>query len=152
MILSYQYGYHISALNQLQAVLTCQNAVPQTYYGLPTCIPMSDATFSLVTSLFTVGGLLGSLFANLAMDRYGRKGACRLSAVFNAAGAAMSGLAPSVAPMALGRFVSFPDFKNMYLDNSVAQVTRRCSCGNWHLCRPYLSFRDCSTQNQRESR
>lgn len=65
---------------------------------------MSDATFSLVTSLFTVGGLLGSLSANLVMDRYGRKGASRFSALFNIAGAAISGLAPSVAPMALGRF------------------------------------------------
>ncbi|KAH0830441.1 general substrate transporter [Lanmaoa asiatica] len=100
-----QYGYHISALNQLQAVLTCQHIVPVSSYGLPTCIPMSDATFSLVTSMFTVGGLLGSLSANLAMDRYGRKGATRLSAVFNTAGAAISGLAPSVAPMALGRFL-----------------------------------------------
>lgn len=65
---------------------------------------MSDATFSLVTSLFTVGGLFGSLSANLVMDRYGRKGASRFSAVFNTAGAVISALAPSVAPMALGRF------------------------------------------------
>ncbi|KAG8217379.1 general substrate transporter [Butyriboletus roseoflavus] len=101
----YQYGYHISALNQLQAVLTCQHVVPGSSYGLPTCIPMSDATFSLVTSLFTVGGLLGSLSANLAMDRYGRKGASRISAVFNTAGAALSGVAVSIAPMALGRFL-----------------------------------------------
>ena len=69
---------------------------------------MSDVTFSVVTSAFTVGGLFGSLFANLAMDRYGRKGASRLSAVFNAVGAAMSGLAPSVAPMALGRSGNYP--------------------------------------------
>ncbi|KAF8558404.1 general substrate transporter [Imleria badia] len=66
---------------------------------------MSDATFSLVTSFFTVGGLVGSLSANLAMDRYGRKGASRFSALFNTTGAAISALAPSVAPMALGRFL-----------------------------------------------
>jgi len=105
LVLSFQYGYHVSALNQLQAVLTCQRSVPDSFYGLPTCIPMSDATFSLVTSLFTVGGLLGSLSANLAMDRYGRKGASRFSALFNIAGAAISCLATSVAPMALGRFL-----------------------------------------------
>ncbi|KAN0075282.1 General substrate transporter [Tylopilus felleus] len=105
LVLSFQYGYHVSALNQLQAVLTCQHAVPESHHGIPTCIPMSDATFSLVTSLFTVGGLLGSLSANLVMDRYGRKGASRFSALFNIAGAAISGLAPSVAPMALGRFL-----------------------------------------------
>lgn len=112
-ISSYQYGYHISALNQLQAVLTCQHFVPDSFYGLPTCIPMSDATFSLVTSMFTVGGLLGSLSANLAMDRYGRKGASRLSAVFNIAGAAISCLATSVAPMALGRFEFSPNLNKI---------------------------------------
>jgi SP family facilitated glucose transporter-like MFS transporter 3 len=67
---------------------------------------MSDVTFSLVTSLFTVGGFFGSLFANLAMDRYGRKGATRLSAAFNAVGAAISAVASSVVPIALGRFDS----------------------------------------------
>ncbi|KIK96730.1 hypothetical protein PAXRUDRAFT_10621 [Paxillus rubicundulus Ve08.2h10] len=107
LTVSFQYGYHTSALNQLQAVLTCQHGGTPLigYYGLPTCIPMSDATFSLVTSLFTVGGFFGSLFANLAMDRYGRKGATRLSAAFNAAGAALSAVAASVVPIALGRFL-----------------------------------------------
>ncbi|KAI9569520.1 general substrate transporter [Boletus coccyginus] len=105
LILSFQYGYHVSALNQLQAVLTCQRSVPETSHGLPTCIPMSDATFSLVTSMFTVGGLLGSLSANLAMDRYGRKGASCFSAMFNTVGAVISSLAPSVTLMALGRFL-----------------------------------------------
>lgn len=113
LISSYQYGYHVSALNQLQAVLTCQRSVPETSHGLPTCIPMSDATFSLVTSMFTVGGLLGSLSANLAMDRYGRKGASCFSAMFNTAGAVISSLAPSVTLMALGRFDFFPNFNKM---------------------------------------
>ncbi|KAG6332242.1 hypothetical protein ID866_6850, partial [Astraeus odoratus] len=108
LVVSFQYGYHISALNQLQDVLTCRRtdaSVPAFRYGLPTCIPMNDATFSLVTSLFTVGGLCGSLFANLAMDRYGRKGACRLSSAFNAAGAALSTIAASVGSIAIGRFL-----------------------------------------------
>lgn len=112
-ISSHQYGYHISALNQLQAVLTCQRFVPDSLYGLPTCIPMSDATFSFVTSMFTVGGLLGSLSANLATDRYGRKGASRISAMFNIAGAAISCLATSVAPMALGRFEFSPNLNKI---------------------------------------
>ena len=52
-LLIWQYGYHTSVLNQLQAVLTCKIPPPHT-----TCIPMSDVTFSLVTSIFTVGGLI----------------------------------------------------------------------------------------------
>ncbi|KIM58693.1 hypothetical protein SCLCIDRAFT_10162 [Scleroderma citrinum Foug A] len=106
LVVSFQYGYHISALNQIQGVLTCRRTTDTPiHYGLPTCIPMNDATFSLVTSLFTFGGLCGSLFANIAMDRYGRKGASRLSAVVNGAGAFLSAIAPSVAPIAIGRFL-----------------------------------------------
>ncbi|KAI6109962.1 general substrate transporter [Pisolithus sp. B1] len=108
LTVSFQYGYHISALNQLQDVLTCRRidtSTPVHHMGLPTCIPMSDATFSLVTSLFTVGGLCGSLFANIAMDRYGRKGATRLSSVCNAAGALLSAVAASVTAIAVGRFL-----------------------------------------------
>ncbi|KAL4065448.1 general substrate transporter [Scleroderma citrinum] len=102
---SFQYGYHISALNQIQDVLTCRRTTDiPTNYGLPTCIPMNDATFSLVTSFFTLGGLCGSLFANIAMDRYGRKGASRLSAVVNTVGALLSAVATSVPLMAVGRF------------------------------------------------
>jgi len=107
LTVSFQYGYHTSALNQLQAVLTCKIADETTpvYYGLPTCIPMSDTTFSVVTSMFTVGGFFGSLFSNIIMDRYGRKGASRLSAALTAAGAALFGLSASVGPLILGRFL-----------------------------------------------
>ncbi|THH31750.1 hypothetical protein EUX98_g2430 [Antrodiella citrinella] len=80
LVVSFQYGYHISALNQIQAVLTCQDVGttdPATAYGLPTCIPMTDARFSVVTAVYTIGGLLGSLVANVIMDRYGRKGAIK---------------------------------------------------------------------------
>ncbi|KAG2752118.1 general substrate transporter [Suillus brevipes Sb2] len=104
---SFQYGYHTSALNQLQAVLTCKvaDATAPTYFGLPTCIPMSDATFSVVTSMYTMGGFFGSLSANIVMDRYGRKGASRLSAVLTAAGSTVFGLSSSVGPLILGRFL-----------------------------------------------
>ncbi|KAG2157578.1 general substrate transporter [Suillus bovinus] len=107
LTVSFQYGYHTSALNQLQAVLTCKVIDPTTpiYYGLPTCIPMSDATFSVVTSIYTMGGFFGSLSANIVMDRYGRKGASRLSAVLTTAGSAAFGLSSSVGPLILGRFL-----------------------------------------------
>ncbi|KAI6019734.1 general substrate transporter [Pisolithus orientalis] len=107
LTVSFQYGYHISALNQLQDVLTCRRIDTSTpvHYGLPTCILMNDATFSLVTSLFTLGGLCGSLLANIAMDRYGRKGATRISSVCNAVGALLSAVAASVTAIALGRFI-----------------------------------------------
>ncbi|KAG1882922.1 general substrate transporter [Suillus subluteus] len=107
LTVSFQYGYHTSALNQLQAVLTCKitDTTAPMYYGLSTCIPMSDATFSVVTSMYTLGGFFGSLSANIVMDRYGRKGASRLSAVLTAVGSTLFGLSSSVGPLILGRFL-----------------------------------------------
>ncbi|OCH95281.1 general substrate transporter [Obba rivulosa] len=110
LVVSFQYGYHISALNQIQAVLTCRSTTSpdasSTFLGLPTCIPMSDATFSVVTSVYTVGGLLGSLFANVVMDRLGRKGACRVSAATTAVGAGLMGVAASLTPLTVGRLLT----------------------------------------------
>jgi SP family facilitated glucose transporter-like MFS transporter 3 len=104
---SSKYGYHVSALNQLQAVLTCKdfnhNLKNRTHYGLPTCIPMSDATFSVVTSVITVGGLLGSLVTNIVMERWGRKGAVCASASSIALGACLMAASATVSPLIFGR-------------------------------------------------
>ncbi|KAI0948397.1 hypothetical protein AcV7_009153 [Taiwanofungus camphoratus] len=108
LVVSFQYGYHISALNQIQAVVTCRTPDhgPSVYYGLPTCIPMVDATFSVVTSVYTVGGLLGSLVANLVMDRWGRRGATLASSIATAVGAGLMGIASSLVLLMLGRILT----------------------------------------------
>lgn len=67
---------------------------------------MDDATFSVVTSVYTVGGLLGSLGANIVMDRWGRKGAVLTSAFIMAVGAGFMGVAASLSPLILGRCAS----------------------------------------------
>lgn len=64
---------------------------------------MSDLVFSVVTAIFTVGGLAGSLGANIVMERWGRKGAVRISAQFVAVGAGLMGLSGSVFVLGLGR-------------------------------------------------
>lgn len=108
LVVSFQYGYHISALNQIQAVLSCRGNPDQLPelpegYGLPTCIPMSDATFSVVTSVYTVGGLLGSLVANVVMDNAGRKGAVQASSAMFVLGSAIMGISASLWPLIIGR-------------------------------------------------
>ena len=69
---------------------------------------MSDATFSLVTSMFTVGGFLGSSTAGIAMDRHGRKAALQISGLSTAVGAGLMGVAPTTILLLFGRqyFVS----------------------------------------------
>lgn len=101
-----QYGYHISVLNQIQGVLTCKVTTPHTFPATPRladCIPMSDLTFSLLTAIFTIGGLAGSLVANLVMDSSGRRGSNRICAIFMAVGTALMGLSNSLILLLLGR-------------------------------------------------
>ncbi|KAF8894429.1 general substrate transporter [Infundibulicybe gibba] len=106
LIIPFQYGYHISVLNQIQAVLTCEQSSDLPYHlSLPTCIPMSKFIFATITAIFTVGGLMGSLVANLVMDRWGRKGATRISALLISAGAGIMGISSSVASLGFGRFL-----------------------------------------------
>lgn len=65
---------------------------------------MSDFIFSFVTAIFTVGGLAGSLVANLIMDRWGRKGASKICAVLMAGGSGLFGISGSVVFLLLGRY------------------------------------------------
>lgn len=102
-ILRFQYGYHISALNQIQAILTCRAAPPLFSHGLPTCIPMSDAVFSLVTSMFTVGGFVGSFTSSMFMESHGRKAALQFNGLSVAVGSGLMAIAPSTFLLLLGR-------------------------------------------------
>ncbi len=71
---------------------------------------MSDATFSVVTAVYTVGGLLGSLFANVIMDRWGRKGAVRASSAMFVLGSGIMGISASLTALIIGRSVITPAF------------------------------------------
>ncbi|KAF8275195.1 general substrate transporter [Lactarius quietus] len=105
LVASFQYGYHISALNQIQAVLTCRSTAPSSSNGLSTCIPMSDTTFSFITSMFTVGGFLGSCTASNVMNGRGRKAALQFSGLLVAVGSGLMGVASSTLLLLLGRFL-----------------------------------------------
>ena len=68
---SIQYGYHIAELNAPEQFLVCSEI--GTNYSDIDCIPMSDSQFGLVTSMFSIGGLLGSFFIGHYSQRYGRR-------------------------------------------------------------------------------
>ncbi|KAG0672619.1 hypothetical protein C6P45_000050 [Maudiozyma exigua] len=68
---SIQYGYHIAELNAPEQFLVCSKIKPN--YDYIDCIPMSDSQFGLVTSMFSVGGLIGSLFIGYYSQKYGRR-------------------------------------------------------------------------------
>jgi MFS family permease len=67
---------------------------------------MSDATFSLVTAMFTAGGFFGSSIANIIMERHGRKAAIQISGLFVAVGSGLMAIAPSTSLLLLGRQLS----------------------------------------------
>ncbi|KAL8749279.1 MAG: hypothetical protein Q9184_006871 [Pyrenodesmia sp. 2 TL-2023] len=105
----FQFGYHLAELNAPQDVITCkkkpsqQSALPAS---LPQCISMNTVQFSVVTSIFTLGGLLGALAAGPSCNRYGRLLTMRLTTVSFVIGSAVETLAPSIALLAVGRLIA----------------------------------------------
>jgi len=64
---------------------------------------MNDFTFSAVTAIYTIGGFFGSVVANVIMDKWGRKGATRVSAASVVLGTGIMAGSSTVFPMGLGR-------------------------------------------------
>ena len=64
---------------------------------------MNDTQFSVVTSAFTIGGLVGSLAGNPLTDKRGRRGALRINAGLIAAGAFLVTVSTAISPLVLGR-------------------------------------------------
>jgi len=122
------FGYHIAELNAPQDVITCRresisaSALSRfyTYFQdqqhdhittsslahLPQCIPMNPTQFGLVSSFFTLGGLLGALSAGPFGAKYGRLPTMLYTTTFFIAGSILEALAPNIGLMTFGRFVS----------------------------------------------
>ncbi|KAF8604593.1 general substrate transporter [Ceratobasidium sp. AG-I] len=105
VICSFQHGYHIAALNQIQAVLTCKitpDVPPTGSEFLTHCVPMTDAQFGVLTASFTIGGLAGSLAAGRYLNS-GRKHAVLWHGCLLIAGSLLMTVANSMAILTLGR-------------------------------------------------
>lgn len=102
-------------LNAPQDILTCKeeasslskianafNAQP----NLPQCIPMTDPEFAVISSIFTLGGLLGALCAGPISTSYGRLLPMRLTALFYIIGSGLEAAAMNIPVMAIGRLLS----------------------------------------------
>ncbi|EPS27101.1 hypothetical protein PDE_02042 [Penicillium oxalicum 114-2] len=105
-----QFGYHLAELNAPQAVITCdKKRIHSTFVGasrLPQCIPMGPSQFGLVSSIYTLGGLVGALLAGPVATKYGRRTALFATTLFFILGPIGETLAPAVPVLALGRFLS----------------------------------------------
>ncbi|KAL5336127.1 general substrate transporter [Aspergillus crustosus] len=103
-----QFGYHLAELNAPQAVITCeQKGSPSSISGgLPQCIPMNPSQFGLVSSIYTLGGLLGALLSGPVSTKHGRLFALRATTAFFILGPVAETLAPNIPVLGIGRLLS----------------------------------------------
>ncbi|KIW89544.1 uncharacterized protein Z519_09700 [Cladophialophora bantiana CBS 173.52] len=107
------FGYHLAELNAPQEVITCaakaiksKKSPSSTLGGLPQCIPMNSTQLGLVSSIFTLGGLIGALAAGPLSARYGRLRTMRVNTFLLALGPLAEALAPNIGVLSAGRFIS----------------------------------------------
>ncbi|KAG6359590.1 hypothetical protein INS49_013111 [Diaporthe citri] len=120
----FQFGYHLSELNAPQHAITCEDdkaapsgALARVAAGLSSytfskkkdgCkgIPMNEPTFAIVSSIFTIGGLIGALASGPITSKKGRWLSIQITAITFVIGATIEALAGAAWVIALGRFVS----------------------------------------------
>lgn len=104
------FGYHLAELNTPQQIITCERkslfGQDSVVSALPQCIPMNPSEIGLVSSIFTLGGLIGALAGGPSSSKYGRLRVMQFSTVFFTLGPMLEALAPNIATMAAGRLIS----------------------------------------------
>lgn len=109
----FQFGYHLGELNAPEIVIRCGTKTtptaaeaPPISSFLPQCISMNEPQWGMAQSIFTIGGLFGSLAAGPIATNFGRLLAMMLLTCALAAGSAIEAMAFSISTIAMGRFVS----------------------------------------------
>lgn len=95
-----QFGFNTGVINAPRTFI--ENFIREQYEASPSLI------FSIVVSIFAIGGMIGCPLASWLVDNKGRKTALILNAAFGVIGAAMMGfskLAGSVEMLIIGRFL-----------------------------------------------
>ncbi|KAJ2886162.1 hypothetical protein FB639_001631 [Coemansia asiatica] len=101
-----QYGYHLAELNTPKKIITSCDKDGAHWGMLPRCLPMNDTVYSLATSIFAIGGLVGSLSAGWMAERWGRRGALVINNTSFIVGPLLMAFSVSPAMLIVGRFVS----------------------------------------------
>ncbi|WVF69339.1 hypothetical protein IAT40_004115 [Kwoniella sp. CBS 6097] len=101
---SWYYGYHLSELNFPVNSLTCLSPAFPEPSRLPLCLDLDSTLYGLVTAIFTVGGLVGSLISSWVVEKEGIKGGIAWTGYLNLIGVLGMGIAPHWILLALGRF------------------------------------------------
>ncbi|KAL1297434.1 hypothetical protein AAFC00_004964 [Neodothiora populina] len=102
------FGYHLAELNAPQDVITCKKKSLSLAISpsLPQCIPMNSGEFGLVSSIFTLGGLLGALASGPVSARYGRYRTMLMTTIPFVIGPVLSLFASNIGLLIAGRLIS----------------------------------------------
>lgn len=112
---SLQFGYHMAELNSPMEVITCRAMVPnpipygQSFYGsrgFESCISMSNEMIGLATSIFSIGGLVGSFYVGMVADLLGRKKTALIHNAIFFLGSTLNGIANTYNTLLMGRFIA----------------------------------------------
>ncbi|SZF02748.1 unnamed protein product [Blumeria hordei] len=107
-----QYGYHLAELNAPQDVITChsllgrQNVASKSLSNPSQCIPMTEAEFAALSSIYILGGLAGAITAGPISSSHGRLLTMRITGIFFILGSLIETIAESVPVMSTGRFLA----------------------------------------------
>ncbi|XP_057324994.1 solute carrier family 2, facilitated glucose transporter member 3-like [Microplitis mediator] len=102
-------GFNIGVVNNPADIIRefCNESI-ETRYGINLTEKGLNFTWSVVVSIFLIGGVVGSLVASIIADKYGRRNALAVGNVFGILGAVCFLLAPtlnSVEVIVLGRLL-----------------------------------------------
>ncbi|KAJ8286040.1 hypothetical protein GJAV_G00033880 [Gymnothorax javanicus] len=107
---TFQYGYNISIINA--PTQSVQNFINQTWtyrYDAQITEEVLTLLWSTIVSIFTIGGLVGSLFGGSLSVKFGRKGALLLNNIFALLAALFMGISHPTGYfelLVIGRFLS----------------------------------------------
>lgn len=113
-----QFGYHLAELNAPADVLSCNFKKPGplpsykdtvwSHFHFNQCINMTEQGVALITTMFTIGGLLASIILGITSisTNYGRKHLCIISALFYVLGSFSMSFSQTVWQINLGRIFS----------------------------------------------
>jgi predicted MFS family arabinose efflux permease len=90
-------------------VMSCRTGEKATVdmpLWIPGCISMNEGKYGFVTSVYSIGGLFGSLYAPRLTDTRGRKGAALINCSGFVLGPIIMAISMNVWVLALGRVIS----------------------------------------------
>lgn len=102
------FGFHLAELNAPEDVIRCKKKALEASANpsLPQCMPMDPSQWGLVSSILTLGGLIGALSAGPIASSYGRLRCMQLTTVFFIIGPVFEALSLNIGVLTFGRFVS----------------------------------------------